>query len=1130
MVLKKSAHQLFTDRDEPRKAYWDALRVLEEHPRQTYVITYYGEGGIGKSWLLSELKRNTERMYEEGSIPVFDDGFSFRGEYIPVLYNLETSTDTIEILCQLRYALYQLKPDLAFPLFDCAVKKYMDLSGKKLVQPSGSSSLVLEKYGNFLDTAAMFIPGLGTLNSVYSYVKKGGSVLNAAMQKIEDKQIRELYKEYFEAISYSETVDDISDNIVEFFKTDLNNSERDYSIVFMIDTFEVLSYNTGLKDQSWITKELAKNTENTLWVFAGRNRIYPGGDENEHLLGDLSREDTLYYLREKIGITDESINERIYEISHGTPIFLDICVQNYRNEGNPSIEEYKNLDKELLLKRYIKYLSDSERLVIRLMSSMSHWNDADYKYVFNDVHNNSYSQYSEAYNNVVKSTMIEKDNEDRWFLHRAVRAGIYEDPDYPGEVKSATLTAILALYAARAKEGENANYYCDRIIELIRSLASYKEQLSDDDTKLLRDAVFEFLPELFSKGTSRIREMNALFDEYSNFLCHSELSKAHILVIKWGMLNYLGKYSDPDYTGDYSYRIYEKEYGPDDPDTLECLRRLSESHLTNGHYMEAFEYAEKLYSRCKRIFGEEDHKTLVAMGTLADACECLGRYKQALELYQRKYDLFLKMNDGKEDDQTISALQGIAQIHKDLHDYNKALEEQKRICAYYVGKFGENHPDSIMSLNDLALSYSDFGDYQTAKEMYEEAYRKSSELLGKDHPETLVHLSNIAGVYNDMGDYGKSLQLYTELYETRRTILGKDHLKTIWSLNAVGNEYQNQGHFTKARTCFKEAYELSLNRYGEDHPTTITCLANIALLDKDLELYDDAVSLYEKIYELRQRSLGEENPSTISALGQIANITRLAGDTSKALEYYEEVYEKRKRVFGEDNPDTIKTLTSIAYCYSRQGNHNEALDLDQQAYRLIVQREGKDTANALNTLFDVGRELEWLERYKESLDVMEEVYEGQVKRAGETSNAALKVLYAKSRLYKGLGDYKKALKYALDTYNLSVKSFGTDSINTCVYKSELGIAYYNVKDYEKALEVFDTLHTKLVRVYGRKNDHTLIILNWKGCTLYYLGRNKEALNALKEVFDSYIGIFGENHSRTAAIQSWINRIKKEMDT
>ncbi len=49
MVLKKSAHQLFTDRDEPRKAYWDALRVLEEHPRQTYVITYYGEGGIGKS-------------------------------------------------------------------------------------------------------------------------------------------------------------------------------------------------------------------------------------------------------------------------------------------------------------------------------------------------------------------------------------------------------------------------------------------------------------------------------------------------------------------------------------------------------------------------------------------------------------------------------------------------------------------------------------------------------------------------------------------------------------------------------------------------------------------------------------------------------------------------------------------------------------------------------------------------------------------------------------------------------------------------------------------------------------------------------------------------------------------------
>ena len=46
MPLKKNAQQLFTDRDEPRKAYWETLRKLEEVPGSSQVITYYGEGGI----------------------------------------------------------------------------------------------------------------------------------------------------------------------------------------------------------------------------------------------------------------------------------------------------------------------------------------------------------------------------------------------------------------------------------------------------------------------------------------------------------------------------------------------------------------------------------------------------------------------------------------------------------------------------------------------------------------------------------------------------------------------------------------------------------------------------------------------------------------------------------------------------------------------------------------------------------------------------------------------------------------------------------------------------------------------------------------------------------------------------
>ena len=1130
MSLKKPAHQLFTDRDEPRKAYWDALRLLEEHPRSSQVITYYGEGGIGKSWLLSELKRNTERMYEEGSIPLFDDGFSFCGEYIPVLYNLETSTDTMEILCQLRYALYQLKPDLAFPLFDCAVRKYMDLSGKKLAQPSSSGSSVLEKYGNFLDTAAMFIPGLGTLNTVYNYVKKGGSVLNAALQKIENKQIRAVYREYFEAISCSETVDDITDNIAEFFKTDLNNSERDYSIIFMIDTFELLAYTTGLKEQSWLTRELAKNTENTLWVFAGRNRIYADDNENEHLLGDLSKEDTLYYLHEKIGITDEDINERIYEISHGTPIFLDICVQNYRNEGNPSIEDYKNLNKELLLKRYIKYLSDAERLVIRLMSSMSHWTDADYKYVFNDVHSNSYSQYSEAYNNVVRSTMIEKDNEDRYFLHRAVRAGIYEDPDYPAEVRSASLTAILNLYINRAEEGDNPNYYCDRIIELIRSHASYREQFSEDDTKLLRDAVFELLPCLFSSGTAGIRELNALFDEYMDFLCYSEMTRAHILAVKWTMLSYLGRYSDSVYTDGYSYRIYEKIYGKEHPDTLSCMHGYAQSLITGNYYDEALVVAEELYILEEKVFGEEDIRTMNASETLADICERTGQYERALELYQKKYDTAIRKNNGIEDRYAISALRGIAKVRRDLKQYNEAVEACRHIYAYYVKDYGDHHPHTIKSLNDLAVAYNYLGDYQKTKDMYAQAYERSSELLGKDHPGTLTHLSNLAGVYRETGEYDKALLTFEEVYHALSLSLGKDHQRTIRAMISIGGVYELKGEFEEAQNQYEEAFYRSEKRYGEDHQLSISCLESLAWLAKRRGQYEISAALHEKIFSVKKRTLGEDHPDTISALKALADLENYFMDYYTALESYQNIYEKRKRILGEKNPDTIRTLSSIAYCHSKLNDHETALSLLRKACGLMEEAEGKNTADSLEMLFAVGRELEYTEIYEEALQIMKEVFQGQSGRAGEKCEDALRALNEQAVILKKLGRLEETLEISEKVYKLAREAYGDDSIDALVYQFNLGSAYYSLKDYSEALSIFETVYARLTDIYGKDNEHTIDALCWKGFCLYQNGRMEEALKSFEEVLPAYVRRYGEYHSRVKNIQNWIRNTRKKLDS
>ena len=51
------AKNIFTDRDEPRRAFWTVYDRVKADPGSVEAISYYGVGGIGKSSLLLQLMR-----------------------------------------------------------------------------------------------------------------------------------------------------------------------------------------------------------------------------------------------------------------------------------------------------------------------------------------------------------------------------------------------------------------------------------------------------------------------------------------------------------------------------------------------------------------------------------------------------------------------------------------------------------------------------------------------------------------------------------------------------------------------------------------------------------------------------------------------------------------------------------------------------------------------------------------------------------------------------------------------------------------------------------------------------------------------------------------------------------------
>ncbi|MDO4415750.1 MAG: tetratricopeptide repeat protein [Erysipelotrichaceae bacterium] len=872
MALKKNAHQLFTDREEPRQAFWNTLRKLEENPRSSQVITYYGEGGIGKSWLLNDIKRRLEQHDPEGNESFFDDGFVIRGNYVPVYYNLETSTDPVEILCMLRYSLYNIDPKLAFPVFDCAIKKYKDLTNRNLATGESSNSS-LAMYENILDTAALLIPQLGPLNTVYGYMKKGYGTVKPFLSKIRDRFIREKYEEYFGVIADAGTADDIRENIAEFFKTDLNMQERFFSIVFFIDTYEILTFKTGLRTHRWLSEELAGETENTLWVFAGRNKIYQNYD-NEHLIGDLSEEDSVYYLREKAGIEDEAIIQKIAEIAKGTPIFLDLCVQNYRNEGYPSIEEFRNFNKEQLLKRYVKYLDYGEKLTIRLMSSMGHWTDADYREVFNKIHNGSFSQYHEAYNKVVSSTMIEKDNEDRYFLHRAVRTGIYEDPDYPDEIKTASEDAMLELYVERAYSQSDPVYYAERFIDLIESLAAEGEHFDDEQYFSLAYGLIFLSEDLYAKGKNTLVSFYERIKEDVEKLIFSSHSEAYV-------------------------RLF-----------------LAYAALLSTDYERAKNESRRASALLRRLAGKNSRSTILAERIFATCNLAKGRYRQGIEQLEECLNKFSEKYPDRDPDQDIATV-GVRQlimIVKGRLNINEA--DLKKMLDEHIGKFGWEDGRTLMTAQNYAESLRISGRFEEAGEISEKAYQASVKLMGKTHEYTILLLSLLALNLYDANEKERGRKLIEEAYQTAIDELGEDDKLT-------GSIIANRGYMKYMDEEHKEAlldFHKAINIFAKyegalETAQAATIYTNAADIYRLASMYQEAIDLYDLAYGILVKEYDISHPEVLYILAMKGFCLLYLNKSDQAVKLCEESWHQADRTLGTDSAITYKTAWALACVY-----------------------------------------------------------------------------------------------------------------------------------------------------------------------------------------------------------------------
>ncbi len=250
-------------------------------------------------------------------------------------------------------------------------------------------------------------------------------------------------------------------------------------------------------------------------------------------------------------------------------------------------------------------------------------------------------------------------------------------------------------------------------------------------------------------------------------------------------------------------------------------------------------------------------------------------------------------------------------------DYTLALKWAKEIYSYYLGNYGQEHPDTLRSLNNLALAYGEIGDYDKSLEYNKKTYELSCRVLGQEHPNTLRSLNNLAFAYGKIGDYDKFLEYSKKAYELMCRVLGQEYPNTLTSLNNLACAYGKIGDNDKFLEYSKKAYELSCKVLGQEHPNTLTSLNNLAFAYGKVGDYDKELELNKRAYELRCKVLGQDHPDTLQSLNNLAFAYFKMGEVNTALIVFEKLYQIQCRLYGPDAEDTQQTLYAINFIKSK---------------------------------------------------------------------------------------------------------------------------------------------------------------------------------------------------------------------
>lgn len=888
------AENLFTDREEPRKAFWKLYNEME--PGDYEVITYYGIGGIGKTTLLRQIGKEMDETIPEGKL---DHAF----------FSFEGKASKEEFLFNLSRQMMLSNKGLMFTMFDTAIRKMAAQEGKDLSQfeaKAKASFVDNPLVAAALDVGDTLLSGVGLLGSATKIVEQ---LVNVSEKKKEEKYLTE--GEF--AVDYYRIQDSSSDEIrrslQDFFLDDVYDifAQRQRPYVIFLDGYENMVSILSDGDMAQTTDNWLSaldgglvNIPNVLWVVAGREKINWDPEllpeDHCHRVGDLSLEDSASFF-EKAGVPKE-LWKPLYDLTGGTPAFMDLCVETYRTisrTGEAKISDFgKNTDE--LAHRYLRDMDkDDQKLMIMLSCFPNEWDIGMAEAVSNRL-----GYKTARLSDLLKLSLFERVSSG-YRLHETFRSITRR---FSQDSENIRINDSIYLYLkTRVLEAKETDYRLDMIQKLCEFLDSYepgKSILGDDNDGIAdaRSAVTCDMCNDMSEVVAIARDEVILSGEYFlgeiifskllRFIVNEDLSpQTRVVAENARNYNYysLGQYEKMLYLTEETAEYVAKMLDPDDVCAIKAHQELATAKTSLGYHKEALEIMRDVCDRFVKILGEDDKTTLSAQSNLGVILTSNGFYKEALALSET------------------------------------VLEKRKVVM-------GPDHPETLRTMGNLGSLYVRMGKNEEAKKIRSLVYEKRKSILGENHPLTITAHKALAGDYSKTGNHEEALSIFRQVYEKRKERLGVLHPRVIRDKLSISSELGYLKEYEEALKIVNEAYDDAIISVGEKHPLIATVLESRAICYGFLGRHQDCLEDRREALKIRREVLGDDNPDTLIAWKSFGLEFYKFRKYEKALAIFKEVYLKEVRIIGPDNPQTKRTAELIVMTrnkldYNNLGDYNE---------------------------------------------------------------------------------------------------------------------------------------------------------------------------------------------------------------